>query len=134
MTQASDVRAWAREQGFDVGVRGRIAPVVWDAYAKAHDGFRREDEIPGLWNCRCGRQWSGLREAHCMACHKHFSTPANFDAHRPHGACVDPLSVNCKGYPMKVKASIWGPIYVIDNDHYRTVDATGLYDDDSVNA
>ena len=32
----SAVRAWALEQGMDVGVRGRISTEVSDAYAAAH--------------------------------------------------------------------------------------------------
>lgn len=32
----SAVRTWAREQGFDVGTRGRIKPEILTAYAVAH--------------------------------------------------------------------------------------------------
>jgi hypothetical protein len=41
--------------------------------------------------CKCGRQWTGLAEAHCPTCHEHFSTVANFDRHRPgKGGCQPP--------------------------------------------
>lgn len=35
-------------------------------------------------SCECGREWTGMSEAHCAApgCHESFSTVANFDAHR----------------------------------------------------
>lgn len=33
---ASAVRAWARDQGLEVGVRGRLASEVWEAYDAAH--------------------------------------------------------------------------------------------------
>lgn len=32
----ADVRVWARENGYEVGVRGRLAAELWDAYAAAH--------------------------------------------------------------------------------------------------
>lgn len=33
---ATEVRAWAKEQGIPVGERGRIAPDLFDAYTAAH--------------------------------------------------------------------------------------------------
>ncbi|WP_394620927.1 hypothetical protein JNUCC0626_18075 [Lentzea sp. JNUCC 0626] len=33
--------------------------------------------------CRCGRTWTGTVSAHCACCHEHFSTPKNFDLHKP---------------------------------------------------
>lgn len=33
---ATEVRAWAKEQGLPVGERGRIAPELFDAYTAAH--------------------------------------------------------------------------------------------------
>lgn len=33
---ATEVRAWAVEQGLPVGTRGRIAPDLYDAYTAAH--------------------------------------------------------------------------------------------------
>lgn len=39
--------------------------------------------------CRkCNREWTGLKMAHCGACHETFSTPANFDKHRDRGKCL----------------------------------------------
>jgi len=37
-SQASIIRAWAKEQGLKVGERGRLNPEVVAAYAEAHDG------------------------------------------------------------------------------------------------
>lgn len=34
--ERSDIRAWARDQGFDVGEKGRIASSIREAYAAAH--------------------------------------------------------------------------------------------------
>jgi hypothetical protein len=43
--------------------------------------------------CTCNRQWTSLIEAHCRTCHAHFSTPDNFDRHKPHATtCPDPGS------------------------------------------
>lgn len=128
-TQAQTVRTWARENGWTVGVRGVIAPAIWEAYANAHDGFSRVAPT-GFASCLCGRQWAGLREAHCSVCHRHFSTPRNFDYHRSSGSCADPLTVSVSGgHAMRVKDTVWGPIYVLDKEHYLTGDDSGLYDD-----
>jgi hypothetical protein len=35
---SSDVRQWARQNGLEVGERGRLSPDVLEAYAKAHGG------------------------------------------------------------------------------------------------
>ena len=46
-------------------------------------------------SCRtCGRKWTGMKECHCTACHRHFSTVRNFDAHMKRGRCVDPLTLH----------------------------------------
>lgn len=129
MTQAQAVRKWATAQGYDVGVRGRIAPAIWEAYAGAHSEFQRETP-PGSASCKCGRNWTGVRECHCTVCHCHFSTVANFDAHRPHGVCVNPLEARLGGYNLKAKATVWGTIYVTDKEHYKTAELDGLYDDE----
>lgn len=46
-------------------------------------------------NCNCGREWTGLAQAHCASgCHEHFSTVANFDRHRPgHDGCRNPADL-----------------------------------------
>lgn len=43
--------------------------------------------------CTCGREWTGLAQAHCTVCHHHFSTVSNFDRHRPGGHCQPPGDV-----------------------------------------
>lgn len=127
-TQAQAVRAWARTQGYDVGVRGRIAPNVWEAYATAHDDFKRETPA-GTARCGdCGRWWTGLRECHCTVCHAHFSTVDGFDAHRPSGTCINPLDARVKGDPLREKTTVWGPIFVRDGEHWKTEGNEGLYD------
>lgn len=138
LTQAQTVRAWAKEQGYPVGVRGRLAPHIWEAYAAAHDGFKRE--IPNAtWTCHCGRQWTGLREAHCTQCHRHFASARSFDGHRSYAnkrdkedvVCVDPLSVRIAGFDMKIRDTVWGPVYSFDaGEHYKTDSGNGLYDED----
>lgn len=127
MTQAKQVRSWAREQGYEMGIRGKIAPAIWEAYAKAHDDFTRDIPV-GLWRCNCGRQWTGLAECHCTMCHRHFSTVSNFDHHRTPNGCLDPLTVE-NSYAMRIKDTMWGPIYVNSKEHYLTGDGAGLYDE-----
>lgn len=48
-------------------------------------------------HCRgCHRSWTGKREAHCLTCHEHFSTPANFDAHLTSHGCRNPWLVKTR--------------------------------------
>lgn len=127
-TQAQMVRTWAKEQGYEVGVRGRIAPDIWEAYATAHSGFTRE--VPtGTAKCTCGRQWTGLRECHCTVCHKHFSTVDGFDAHRPYGKCIAPTEARVKGDALREKKTIWGVIFVREGEHWKTDSNEGLFDE-----
>lgn len=46
-------------------------------------------------HCRdCHRSWTALKEAHCTACHEHFSTDAHAQSHRgPNGSCRHPSAV-----------------------------------------
>ncbi|MGY4869789.1 FDXHR family putative zinc-binding protein [Mycolicibacterium elephantis] len=68
-------------------------------------------------NC-CSAQFSGLKTAHCSACHETFSTVSAFDKHRAGSyaadtrRCLPPTSVGlvsanrsypCWGYPPKVE-------------------------------
>lgn len=136
MTRAAEVRTWAKEAGYEVADRGRLHPDIWLAFAQAHGGLDMAGPVAGATGrCKCGRQWAGLKEAHCPVCHRHFSTPANFDAHRPfskefpRGLCVDPEQVE-KPYPMRVKETVWGPTFVKDAEHWTTVGHDGLYDED----
>jgi hypothetical protein len=50
----------------------------------------------------CGRKWTGVQEAHCAGCCRHFSSDTAFDAHlvapppfgpRPFGTCRDPAEL-----------------------------------------
>jgi hypothetical protein len=56
----------------------------------------------------CGRIWTALREAHCAACCRHFSSDSAFDAHifppppygpRPFKTCCDPARLRKGGKP-----------------------------------
>lgn len=136
MTQAAEVRAWARQNGWEVASKGRLHPDIWSAFSQAHGGLERDAPIAGATGrCNCGRQWAGLREAHCTLCHRHFSTPANFDAHRPsskknpRGACVDPETIE-KPYLMRIKETVWGPMWIKDAEHFMTGNHDGLYDEE----
>lgn len=42
----SEVRAWARENGYDIGARGRLPDEVRAAYAAAHRPARRPSTPP----------------------------------------------------------------------------------------
>lgn len=122
MSQAALVRQWAKTQGYDLGVRGRIAPAIWAAYSEAHGGIEREQPQRGaIAQCSCGRKWGGFRECHCTLCHRHFSVVQNFDWHVP-GQCLDPLTVtDRKGQPrMKLADSVWGPLYTGAGEHYMS--------------
>jgi hypothetical protein len=42
----------------------------------------------------CQRHWTGHTECHCRLCHNHFSTPTNFDRHRPsRDGCGNPADL-----------------------------------------
>lgn len=123
-TQVAEVREWARERGFDVGNKGRLAPAIWSAYAEAHPGFQRAEPSDVRGSCVCGRKWAGLREAHCTLCHRQFSTVRNFDAHRinrgPVTECVDPLTIPGRDGKrrMRIRESAWGDVYVLDSEYW----------------
>lgn len=137
---ARDVRTWAREQGFEVGVRGLLAPAVWQAFAQSRglviDTLPHGEKAKTLatGKCRCGRQWSGLAEAHCTVCHCHFSRVTHFDTHRVNEKCVDPLTITDKNNEpkLKVRDSVWGVLYVGAGDppaFWTTEKDEGLYDE-----
>ena len=48
------------------------------------------------YKCTCGKEWSGVRMAHCPTCHETFSIVPNFDRHRKNGKCVDPKEVQLR--------------------------------------
>jgi hypothetical protein len=132
---ANAVRTWARENGYEVGVRGRIAPHIQQAYAAAHGNTIAVEitEHRGP-SCTCGRKWGegAKREAHCATCHCHFSTVRNFDLHRPQGKCAPPESVLDKdGEPkLRGRETVWGITYVGNREHYLTITDDGLFDEE----
>lgn len=56
---------------------------------------------------KCPAEWTGLKAAHCAACHITFSTPGNFDRHRP-GECLPPESVGLVVLRKYENTSVWG--------------------------
>jgi hypothetical protein len=80
---------------------------------------RHADEH-GWWgqngtHCRkCHRTWTGLREAHCVRCCAHFSTPENADMHVGVTECRDPATlVTRDGSPrLKPVQRASGPTWV----------------------
>lgn len=68
--------------------------------------MRMTKDRPMVGNCGCGRAWQGLAEAHCRICHRHFSTVANFDRHRPsYDGCGDPAELRDKAGRTLLKAA-----------------------------
>jgi hypothetical protein len=58
-------------------------------------------------SCRCGRQWTGLSQAHCATCHQHFSSVANFDRRRPGTTgCQDSATVTKRNGEPVFKPSV----------------------------
>jgi hypothetical protein len=54
--------------------------------------------------CECW--WTGLRAAHCSACHETFAGVGAFDLHRRGSRCIKPAEVtNRKGEPLLVRAN-----------------------------
>jgi len=55
----------------------------------------------------CGRSWVGADRAHCCArtggCDGVFDDAALFDAHRDHGTCIDPRTLDL----VPTKNGIW---------------------------
>lgn len=41
----------------------------------------------------CETTWTGIKVAHCSACHEGFNTPRLFDDHRHNSKCVDPAKI-----------------------------------------
>lgn len=75
-------------------------------------------------NCNCGRNWTGLAQAHCTVCHEHFSTVGNFDKHRGTGTCQHPADVATRrGEPvLKPVSNRFGVTWVGFGEHPRADD------------
>lgn len=79
---------------------------------------------------RCGRKWSGLSQAHCGTCCRHFGSVRGFDRHRATGRCVDPATIRDQSGRPYFKAVV-GPLgttWSRDNPrgHYRSDGAAGI--------
>lgn len=78
-----------------------------------------------LTQCNCGRQWTGLSQAHCTTCHHHFSTVTNFDRHRPGGNCLHPAALTDRnGKPLfKPVTNNYGVTWVHNSERPTEEDA-----------
>lgn len=47
-------------------------------------------------HCNCGRDWTGLSQAHCPTCHEHFGSVQGFDRHRRTGECQHPAGITTR--------------------------------------
>lgn len=66
----------------------------------------------------CDRNWTGIAEAHCAACHRHFTTTTAFDKHRQgtddNRYCADPATLlTSAGKPrlsavLRASGEVWG--------------------------
>ena len=68
--------------------------------------------------CTCGRQWTGLAQAHCSTCHEHFGSVRGFDRHRASGHCQDPAGIVARS-GRRVFRNAEGPFggtWVLDSD------------------
>jgi hypothetical protein len=73
--------------------------------------------ISGGAHCgRCGKEWGGMRTAHCAACHVTFTGLTAFDAHRKGGKCAQPedaglveagRAYSCFGAPADPETAEW---------------------------
>lgn len=83
------------------------------AYAAIHACWPKDHRGT---HCRdCHRSWTGLKEAHCVTCHEHFSTDAHAESHRgSRGACVHPASVLRKDGEARMRLTDRGsgPVWV----------------------
>jgi len=71
--------------------------------------------------CRCGARWRGSRTAHCAAeCHRTFTGPTTFDAHRRGGRCVHPATPAPHGPGLALVPgrayAVWGNLGERDED------------------
>ncbi|MGH3673766.1 MAG: hypothetical protein ACRDSH_24565 [Pseudonocardiaceae bacterium] len=95
-----------RSLDYEPQVLGRAAPGQGGAMhgGTAVAGTRGYAASHGPHSCSgCEARWTGSQAAHCAACHRTFSGPALFDAHRvltgTHGACRDPGSLTAGPRP-----------------------------------
>jgi hypothetical protein len=95
----------AERDAGDLSTHDRDRQAVHGIPLTPHDPiheYHHHDRSDDMASCNCGREWTGLAQAHCTVCHAHFSTVGNFDAHRPsYNGCLDPGAiVNRRGEPV----------------------------------
>lgn len=52
----------------------------------------------------CERTWTGVRRAHCSACHETFNSPSLFDRHRTGHSCRSASTLGLENV-----AGVWMP-------------------------
>jgi hypothetical protein len=80
------------------------------------------------FGCNCGRQWTGLAQAHCCTCHEHFGSVAGFDRHRSSGRCQDPAHITTRAGRRVFRSaeSPFGGTWVLDTDRVHPAHARRL--------
>lgn len=73
---------------------------------------------PKITHCTdCHLSWSRTsRLAHCASCHRTFGGDSAFTAHRRHGICVDPATIdldkpNAPGYVETLRGPMQTPVW-----------------------
>lgn len=70
------------------------------------EGGNEEVALP--FHCaRCDKRWGGLSTTHCAVCHRTFSAPTPFVAHRKEGICRHPASIGQVEY-QRSGYRVWG--------------------------
>lgn len=80
--------------------------------------------------CSCGREWTGLAQAHCPSCHAHFGSVIGFDRHRVTGRCVDPAGITARTgrRVFRIADGPLGGTWVLANDRIHPQHAKRLAD------
>ncbi len=117
------VRAWARDNGHEVGQRGRIGADILAAYAAsisepAVTEYSLKGSDGAIASCGCGRRWGGLAECHCTVCHQHFNSINSFDAHGP-GPCLDAATATHPQRNKKGQRHKYGGRHIFDRRESR---------------
>lgn len=69
---------------------------------------------------KCPARWSGAKFCHCRACHRTFTTPANFDRHLT-GKPDRPVCNSVTQGLVELRPGVWGtPGAESGSDFYRS--------------
>jgi hypothetical protein len=85
-------------------------------------------------SCSCGRTWTGLAQAHCPTCHRHFGSVAGFDRHRPSGHCQDPAPMTTRAGRriFRIAEGPLGGTWVLDSDRIHPQHAKRMAEKENV--